>query len=95
MDWFLYILECRDGSLYTGITTNVARRLAEHAGGRGARYTRSHPPRRLRALVVFPDKGSALSAEYAFKSLTRAAKLAFCLAHADSVSDDFSRLLAP
>ena len=45
--WFLYIIECTDGSLYTGITVDVEARYAAHCQGTGARYTRSHPPRRL------------------------------------------------
>ena len=45
--WFVYLVECVDGSLYAGIATDVARRYGEHAAGHGARYTRSHPPRAL------------------------------------------------
>jgi len=95
MSWFLYILECRDGSLYTGITNDVARRMREHVAGRGARYTRSHPPRDLRVLLAFDDKGSALGAEHAIKAMNRRAKLAFCALHAQTVTDDFSRLAKP
>ena len=50
--WYVYLLECRDGSIYTGIATDVERRYAEHAAGKGARYTRSRPPLRLLALRV-------------------------------------------
>jgi putative endonuclease len=60
--WFVYILECRDGSLYTGIAIDVARRYALHAAGRGARYTRSHPPERLLASFEHPDRSSAARA---------------------------------
>ena len=42
--WYVYLIECRDGSVYTGIATDVARRFSEHAAGKGARYTRAHPP---------------------------------------------------
>src|SRR4249919_2071343 len=45
--WTLYLLECMDGSLYAGITNDLERRYAMHAAGKGARYTRSHPPRRI------------------------------------------------
>ena len=45
--WYVYLLECHDGSVYTGIATDVDRRYAEHAAGKGARYTRAHPPLRL------------------------------------------------
>ncbi|KFN48640.1 GIY-YIG nuclease family protein [Arenimonas composti] len=76
MPWFVYLIECRDGSLYTGIATDVARRFREHAEGRGARYTRSHPPVRLLASFPHPDRSSALKAEAAMKKLTPAAKRA-------------------
>ena len=74
--WFVYILECRDGSLYTGIAVDVARRYALHEAGRGARYTRSHPPARLLASFEHPDRSSAARAEYAIKQLPPAAKRA-------------------
>jgi putative endonuclease len=79
--WFVYILECRDGSLYTGIAIDVARRYALHAAGRGARYTRSHPPARLLASFEHPDRSSAARAEHAIKRLTAAAKRALAGAH--------------
>lgn len=75
--WFLYLIQCRDRSLYTGITVDVAARYAAHRKGTGARYTRSHPPRKLLAVVEYPDRSSALKAEYAIKQLTAAGKRAF------------------
>ncbi|UXY14385.1 GIY-YIG nuclease family protein [Chitiniphilus purpureus] len=81
MGWYLYVIECRGGSLYTGIATDVARRWQEHAGGRGARYTRAHPPVRLLAIAPHPDRASALRAEAALKRLKPLAKRAFCAAH--------------
>ena len=57
--WFVYLLECRDGSLYTGIAVDVERRYAEHAAGKGARYTRSHPPLRLLAHFPYADRAAA------------------------------------
>ena len=51
--WFVYLVECVDGSLYAGIATDVDRRYAEHVAGKGARYTRSHPPRALRMGYLF------------------------------------------
>ncbi|MBS0338364.1 MAG: GIY-YIG nuclease family protein, partial [Proteobacteria bacterium] len=54
--WYLYLLECTDGSIYTGITVDVQARYAAHESGRGARYTRSHPPERLLASFEFPDR---------------------------------------
>src|SRR5688500_5157625 len=76
--WYVYILECRDGSLYTGIATDVERRYAEHAAGKGARYTRSRPPLRLLARFEHPDRAAASRAEHAIKQLTPARKRALC-----------------
>lgn len=78
--WFLYLIECRDGSLYAGITTDVAARYAVHLSGKGARYTRSHPPVRLVGSVSYPDRSSASKAEYRIKQLKPAAKRAFIAA---------------
>lgn len=72
--WFLYLLECQDGSIYTGITVDVAARYAAHANGTGARYTRSHPPQRLLAVIEYPDRSAASKAEYAMKQLTAGEK---------------------
>jgi putative endonuclease len=74
--WFVYLIECEDGSVYTGIAVDVDKRYAEHAAGKGARYTRSHPPRRLLARFEHPDRSSALKAEYAIKQLAPEAKRA-------------------
>jgi putative endonuclease len=76
MSWFVYLVECVDGSLYTGIATDVQRRYAEHASGKGARYTRSHPPARLLASFPHPDRSSALKAEAAIRRLAPTAKRA-------------------
>lgn len=69
MSWFLYLLECEDGSLYTGITKDVAKRFADHQAGKGARYTRSHPPRAIVGFCSYPDRSEASKAEYALKQL--------------------------
>ncbi|WP_255990330.1 GIY-YIG nuclease family protein [Chitinolyticbacter albus] len=79
MAWFLYLIECHDGSLYTGITTDVARRYAEHASGRGARYTRSHPPQQLLMVQECADRADASRQEYRLKQLTPPQKRALCL----------------
>ncbi|BEV72540.1 MULTISPECIES: GIY-YIG nuclease family protein [unclassified Paludibacterium] len=84
--WYLYVIACRGGSLYTGISTDVARRYQQHASGRGARYTRSHPPEKLLLSIEFPDRSEALKAEYAFKQLSAAEKRSFCLRH-ETASD--------
>lgn len=75
--WFVYLIECRDGSVYTGITTDVASRYAAHAAGKGARYTRSHPPLCLLASEAHPDRSAAAKAEYRIKRLTPAEKHAY------------------
>jgi putative endonuclease len=72
--WFLYVLRCGDGSLYTGIATDVVARLAAHAAGRGARYTRGRGPLTIAAKARCRDRSTALKVEYAFKQLSRADK---------------------
>ena len=76
MRWRLYILRCRDGSLYTGTTTNLARRLREHAAGKGGAYTRGRLPVRLVYQEPHPDRASAQRCEALLKQLPRAEKLA-------------------
>jgi putative endonuclease len=70
MAWFVYLIECKDGSIYTGIAIDVAARFAMHKSGKGARYTRSHPPRRLLGAIEFPDRSAASKAEYRIKRLS-------------------------
>jgi putative endonuclease len=74
--WQVYVLRCGDGSLYTGATSDLPRRVACHAAGRGARYTRSHLPVRLVHAEAAPDRGTALRREAAIKRLPRRKKLA-------------------
>lgn len=76
--WYVYLIECVDGSVYTGIAIDVDRRYAQHLAGKGARYTRSRPPARLLARFEYPDRGAASRAEYAIKQLTPARKRALC-----------------
>lgn len=76
--WYVYLIECRGGSVYTGIATDVERRYAQHVAGKGARYTRSRPPLRLLARFEFPDRAAASRAEHAIKQLTPARKRALC-----------------
>ena len=71
----MYLLACGDGSLYAGATNDLARRVARHAAGRGARYTRSRLPVRLVFHEAVPDRGAALRREAAIKRLTRREKL--------------------
>lgn len=74
-NWVLYILECRDGSLYTGITDNLSRRLAAHRSGKGAKYTRGRTPLVLRYLEACEDHSQALRREIQIKRLSRDEKL--------------------
>ncbi|RKU02462.1 hypothetical protein C7H84_15740 [Burkholderia sp. Nafp2/4-1b] len=74
MSWFLYLLECADDSVYTGITNDVAARYDQHAAGKGARYTRSRKPRTLLASFPLPDRSIASRVEYWVKRLTPAQK---------------------
>ncbi len=74
--YYVYILECRDGSLYTGIATDVARRVKEHnESPRAAKYTRSRRPVKLRYKARFMSRSNAQKREAAIKRLTRAEKL--------------------
>lgn len=74
--YYLYILTCSDGTLYTGIATDVARRLAEHnSEEQGAKYTRSRRPVRLAYSAAFADRADASREEYRVKQLSRQAKL--------------------
>ena len=75
--YWLYLLECEDGSYYCGIARDVAKRLQAHQAGKGAAYTRSHRPKKVLSSVLLPDRGSALKAEYAVKQLRRGDKLDF------------------
>jgi len=70
MAWFVYLIECRDGSSYTGIAIDVEARYAAHKSGKGARYTRAHPPRRLLGVIEYPDRSAASKAEYQIKRLS-------------------------
>ncbi len=72
--WYLYLIECTDGSIYTGITIDVTARYLSHQNGTGARYTRSHPPVRLLGSEIHPDRSSAAKAECRIKKLPAAAK---------------------
>lgn len=75
--YYVYILRCRDGSLYTGLTNDLPRRWALHVSGRGAKYTRAHPPEAVAALWHCGDKSAAARLEYAIKArLTHGEKLA-------------------
>ncbi|MFB6250476.1 MAG: GIY-YIG nuclease family protein [Halobellus sp.] len=73
-DHHVYVLECDDGTLYTGYTTDVERRVAEHDAGEGAKYTRGRTPVKLVYVESFDSKSAAMSREHEIKQLSRAAK---------------------
>jgi DNA-binding protein HU-beta len=93
MNWHLYLIECADGSLYAGITTDVERRLKMHIAGKGARYTRSHKALRLVASRLVGSHPEALRAELATKRLPKAEKIAFVQSFSNSSTTDFHRNL--
>ncbi len=74
MNWYVYMLRCCDGTLYTGYTDDVQRRLAVHNSGKGAKYTRSRLPVSLVYTELLPDKSAALKRECALKRLSKAQK---------------------
>jgi len=75
MAWFVYVVRCRDGSLYTGVSVDVEARVAAHNAGRGARYTRSRTPVTLVHVERKRNRSTAQSREAAIKALPRTAKL--------------------
>ena len=73
--WVVYILECCDGSLYTGVTNNIEKRVNTHNSGKGAKYTRARRPVALRYYETAENKSNALKREIAIKKLTRQQKM--------------------
>lgn len=74
--WFVYILRCSNGCLYTGIATDVPKRLAVHNAGKGSAYVRAHRPATLVAFTASESRSAASILEYSVKSLTKMQKLA-------------------
>jgi len=85
-DAWVYMLRCRDGSLYTGWSTNVARRLLRHRSGKASRYTASRLPVELALALPMADRASAMREEARIKRLDRAGKLAL-IAAAEALPD--------
>lgn len=76
MSYFIYILECNDGSLYTGITTNIEKRIAEHnTSTKGAKYTKARRPVKLVYQEASENRSTASKREYAIKKLSRLKKI--------------------
>ena len=82
-NWQLYILRCKDGSLYTGITTDVEKRLEVHRAGKGAKYTRGRGPLELVYREECGDHSTALKREYEIKALRREQKQALIAAYTE------------
>ena len=80
VSWTVYLVECRDGSLYAGCTTDMDRRVAQHNAGRGGAYTRSRRPVVVRYARPCASESEAKRAEAVLKSWPRSRKLALCLA---------------
>ena len=78
MAWFVYLIECTDGSIYTGIAVDVEARYAVHASGKGSRYMRAHPPARLLATFEYADRSAASIAEHGIKQLSAREKRELC-----------------
>ena len=76
--WVVYILECNDGTLYTGITDRLQYRLAARRAGKGAKYTKGRGPLKLRYLEDCDDHSTALKREIAIKRLTKSEKWVLC-----------------
>lgn len=76
--WYIYILRCADGSLYTGVTDDVQRRLEAHRAGKGAKYTRGRGPLTLCYQEAAESRGAAQRREYEIKHLKREKKLKLC-----------------
>ena len=81
--WVLYILECKDNTLYTGITNDLPKRLAAHRAGTGAKYTRGRGPFILRYSEVCEDRAHASRREWEVKQLTKAEKMRLCSTASD------------
>jgi putative endonuclease len=75
--WWLYLIECRDGSFYAGVTNDLDARYEAHASGKGARYTRSHPPLRLLGARPYESRAAASRAEWEIKQLPKHRKMGY------------------
>ncbi len=77
MDWYLYLLECKNGAFYAGITNDLESRFQAHLQGKGAKYTRANPPVKILAQKCFANRSEASVAEAKLKKMAKAKKLAF------------------
>ncbi len=74
MPYYVYVLQCIDGSFYTGYTKNIDQRVKEHSCGKGARYTRMHKPRKVVYVELLETRSQAMRRERAIKKLSREQK---------------------
>lgn len=81
MGWWVYVIECESGAWYTGVSNDPARRLREHAAGKGAKFMRMDRPKRIVAAGACASKGEALKQEAAIKQLSREEKRHWIAAH--------------
>lgn len=79
--WYLYLIECQDGTYYAGITTDIAKRYQTHVIGKGAKYTRAHKPKRLIGAREYVNRSEAAKAEWAIKQLDKREKPRFFESH--------------
>lgn len=93
MNWFVYIIRCSDGTLYTGITNNLERRLAQHATQRGAKYFRGRQPEEIVYVENGHDRSSASRREAAIKKLERGAKMLLIASEANRAAGLLPRQL--
>ncbi len=87
--WWVYVLQCKDGTLYTGITNDLDRRLAMHNSGKGAKYTRARLPVKMLCWWPYKTKGDALKEEYKFKQLSRKEKDARIITRSRWIEKEF------
>lgn len=89
--FYTYILKCSDGTLYTGYTTDIKKRITAHNAKKGAKYTKTRTPVELFYFEEFGDKSSAMKQEYAIKQLTRIGKIKYANANINSQKKEFIR----
>ena len=75
MDYYVYVLECSNKALYTGITTDLKRRFKEHKSGKGSRYTEYNPPKKIKYYEIYKSRSKAAKREAEIKKLARSEKL--------------------
>lgn len=93
MSWHVYLIECEDGSIYTGIAVDVGKRYAAHCAGKGAKYTRSRKPRQLLASLATSNRSTASRLEHAIKQLSPTQKRQLASGDQSSLAESARALL--